>query len=357
MKDIHGIMVRSLAVLALAGLLAGCSGSGGSAQDIKENVKQLESVIRSSPVQLSNIPIPIIIGEDGRVEKVAGFSASVVDSLAENLTGGPLLGRIVVLDKNYVAWLKRANIQHLTLASRPQGLFMLVNGRPLPYLSWDDTSIQDLLDTLGKFQKEKGAGAYALSPDAYETIATVLPLLKSLGARIDISFPKSESQQAIPIPGNEAFDVVVPEAEMSAQPQQTVDLTIDYRALKDDQGWVPTFFGFTTVELQQIGDQFNRKVPKLRLRQDIRKRLVAKGIHSMGIQSRADGLFVTVNGKVMPHLAWNEETLMNLSGLLTQLYPEGVKLPSDARWVPAIRATAPMYNNFAIAVLLRFPEK
>jgi hypothetical protein len=57
----------------------------------------------------------------------------------------------------------------------------------------------------------------------------------------------------------------------------------------------------------------------------------------------------------LPHVAWDEESLTNLTGLLHRLYPDSDVLPEDAKWVPVVRATAPMYNDFAIAILLRFP--
>ena len=57
----------------------------------------------------------------------------------------------------------------------------------------------------------------------------------------------------------------------------------------------------------------------------------------------------------LPHVAWDEETLTNLTGLLHTLYPQGTEMPEDAKWVPVVRETAPMYNDFAISILLRFP--
>lgn len=344
-----------LAAVALTGLVVvGCGSASQSPEEVRANIKRIESIVRASPIRLS-LPIPIVIGEDGRVESIAGFGAKVIDSAAENLTGEPLIGRLVLVDQPHLEWLKRADIQHVSVASRPEGLFLLVNGKPLPYLAWDDNSIDALVQTLEQFQKEPGQGAYLVTPQVYQILATALPLVKSLGLRLDIFFPKADSVEEIPVASDDAFDLALTEAELDATPLQTVDTEIAYKALPDNQGWVPSFLGFSTVDLQTIGDSFNRKVPRMRLREDVRKRLEAKGIASAGMEARADGMFLTINGKLLPHIGWNEASLTNLSDLLGQLYPEGTNLPADARWVPVARSTAPMFNDFALAVLLRFP--
>ena len=349
-------VVFPLAACLLLTILVGCK-TTGNAKDIKDNIKQIEQLVKASPIGLKDVPLTIDIDDNGRVTKVADFDAQMVDRFVETFTGNPLIGRLVLIDKRYVGWFKRSDIQHMTLASRPEGLFVLVNGRAMPHLAWDDASFENLLEALGKFQKEQGQGAYLLTPDTYDVLSTALPFVKALGARIDVRFPLAAGHTPIALPDDSSFDVGVTDAELDAKPAQTIDLTIDYRSLKDDQGWVPTFFGLTTLELQSIGNQFDRKLPLLRLRQDIRTRLVSKGITQVGVQSRVDGLYLAMNDKVMPHLAWSEEELMNLSGILQQLYPEGIKLPKDAKWVPAVRSVAPMLNNFAVALQLRFPSE
>lgn len=344
-----------LAAIALLGTaVVGCGSSSQSPEEVRDNIQRIESIVRASPIRLS-LPVPIRIGDDGRVESIAGFSTSVIDSAAENLTGEPLIGRVVVVDQPHLEWFKRANIQHVSLASRPEGLFVLVNGEPMPYLAWDDASIDALVDTLGQFQRERGQGAYLVTPQVYQVLATALPLIRSLGVRLDVVFPKDEDVPEIPVAGDDAFDLALTEQELGATPLQTVDLEVAYKNLPNNQGWVPSFLGFSTLDLQTIGESFNRKVPEMRLRQDVRRRLESQGIETVGLETRADGMFVTVNGKLLPHVGWNEASLTNLSNLLGALYPEGTKLPQDAKWVPVARSTAPMLNDFALAVLLRFP--
>jgi len=351
-------VVKVLSLVGFGVVVGGCSVSTEAVKDAQKNVERVQSVLGAGALRLPSIPVDI--DDSGRIRSVAGFDTKVVDDIAESLTGSPLIGRIAVLNKEYVAWFKRADIQHITLASRDEGLFVLVNGEALPYIAWDEDSIEAALDTLGQFQKD-GHGAYLVTADAFQAIDAMLPVLQSLGVRLDIRLPRQDGVAAIPLPEDDAFDLALTDEEIDAVPLQTVDVEVEYRELPRDEngerrGWVPSLFGFSTIDLQTVGEPLDVKVPQLRLRDDIRRRFEDKAIGSMGLEARADGLFFTVDGRLMPHLAWSEATLTNLSELLDRLYPSGTDLPSDARWVPVVRSTAPMYNDFSVAVLLRFPE-
>jgi hypothetical protein len=349
-------LLLGLASLAIA--LAACSTSADSSDQVRDNLDQVRSFLGSS-----NVPLPAVtveLGRDGRVERFAGFEAGAVDDVMETLTGQPLMGRIVLIEPKYLRWFDRSGIQHVTIASRPEGLFVLVDGRALPYVAWDAETADTLVEVLGKFVKGEGEGAYLMGKDAHDVVASVVPFLRSLGVRFDVLLPDypdqgADDRQAIPLAGDDAFSLALTDEEVEADPLQTVDLEVDYRALPDGRGWVPSLFGLTTVQLDAVGDPFEVKVPQLRLREDIRKRLESEGIENLGLEARVDGLFVSVDGELLPHLAWSEATLANLAQVLHALYPDDVDLPDDAEWVPVVKSTAPMYNDYSIAVIVRFP--
>ena len=119
------------AVIAVVGLVAGCGSS--SSPEVQRSLRQLPEMIKG--LNLPSVPIPVTIGENGRVTNVGGFDAAMVDDLAERFLGYKLLGSMALLNEDQVAWLKQANIQHVTLALRPEGLFVLVNGRAHELLS------------------------------------------------------------------------------------------------------------------------------------------------------------------------------------------------------------------------------
>lgn len=409
MVRLHRKLGWSVGLGMLAAVAAGC-GASGDAGDVRNNLGQIESILDATSLLLP--PIPIDIGRDGRVERIADMPAKTVDAWAERATGNPVVGRVVVLDEAHLKWFDRANIQHMTLAVRPEGLYFLVNGRPMPHVAWNDQSLDNLVQVAGKFQKnpDKPEMFGLISPKVFESIEAAAPLLKSLNVTFNVRFPDfpdigPASRQPIPLPVEARFNAAAagvaaaaatalpgarnerpgarpgraatpttPAARTDASasadapaaiPLQTVDVELVYRPLTQGQrelGWVPSIFGFSTVDLQKIADSVatigktRTKIPQLRLRDDLRRRIEAEGIASVGVEARADGLFATVHGQLLPHLAWDEESLTNLAAVLEQLYPSGLKkLPDDARWVPVVRSTAPMYNDYDIAVLVRFP--
>jgi len=346
----------TLAVLALVPMA--CGTSNAASEEVRGNINQMRDLLGRA-----NVPLPAVtieLGKDGRVERLAGFEARAVDELAERLTGQPLVGRIVLIEPKYLRWFDRADIQHLTVASRPEGLFLLVNGRALPYLAWDAGTADALVEVLGLFVKERGAGAYVMSEEAHQAVAAVVPFLHALGARFDILLPDYPDQgqpgrEPVPMPDALAFSLALTDEEVAAAPLQTVDLEVEYRALPDGRGWVPSLFGLSTVQLDAVGSPFSIQVPEMRLRNDLRQRLESQGIGSIGVEARVDGLFLSVDGRLLPHVAWSEATLVALAQVLDQLYPDSARLPDDAGWVPVVKTTAPMYNDYSVAVLIRFP--
>ncbi len=385
-------LVRGVGIGLFAALASAC-GTTGDSGEVPDGLAQIKSVLGTSSLLLP--PIPVDIGPDGRVEKVADLPARTVDTWAERVIGNPLVGRVVVLDEEHLAWFDHANIQHVTLAIRPSGLYILVNGRELPHIAWDDESLDNLVQAIGKFQNDPAdPDKYGLlSADTFKSFEATLPVLKTMNLTLNIRFPDlpevgPPDRKPIPLPVQATFDKPAvatgqvregdptpvaagdtappPNGDKPDEvPLQTVDMEIAYqpqRLGENDLGWVPSIFGFSTVDMQRIADSLATisdkriKIPQLRMREDLRRRIEAEGIDSVGLELRSDGMFATVHGRLLPHLAWDEESLTNLSAVLEQLYPTGLrKLPDDARWVPVVRSTAPMYNDYHIAVLVSFP--
>jgi hypothetical protein len=345
----------TVSAVVLASILGACGSDGDSAEGIGDNIDTVRSFLQTSHVALPSIAVEL--GPDGRVDRLGGFDARSVDDVAEALTGQPLVGRIVLIDPDYLQWFDRADIQHVSVASRPEGLYLLVNGRPMPYLAWDASTAASLVDVTARLVKEDGEGASLLGRDAHRVVEAMVPFMQALNVRFDVSLPEMDrsGRDPIPLPGPEAFSIELTQAEAESEPLQTVDLEVVYEAVNGGRDWVPSLFGFNTLDLGAVADPFEVKVPQLRLRQTIRERIEAQGIETIGFEARADGLFVAVDGELLPHLAWNEATLANLSMVLDALYPTDVALPDDADWVPVVKNTAPAFNDYSIAVVVRFP--
>jgi hypothetical protein len=355
-------MIVSAAMLAL--VVGGCGATESSVELVRKNVKSVQSMLGSS-----DLAVPAIVLEvrrDGRVEKVGGFSADFVDDVFEARFGYPLIGRLIKFDPELVERLDRAGVQHVTVASRPEGLFVLVNGQPLPHLAWSTESF-DNLEALAGMVVEPEDPALAddmfslLSADSYDQAQWWLEVLRTVNMRFDVRFPQMHGRDRaeIPLPDDDAFTAALSDEEIDEEPLQTVDLVFDYKHLTDEQGrdigWVPSLFGLTTVQLQALADPFDQEVPELRMRDDLRLRLEHEGIVGIGAEARADGLFFSVNGHLLPHVAWNETTLVNLSDFLVRMYPDGLEGETGFDWLEVVQTSAPMYNDYSIAFLVRFP--
>lgn len=354
-------MVAHLAA-ALALGLAACTGVDGTDDPVRETLEDIGLIVGKTPLRLPAIPVDI--DADGRVERIGGIPSTEVDALWERMTGSPLVGRIRFFNddeagRSYVSWFTETNIQHITVATRSDGLFVLVNGQPLPHVAWDAESLDNLLALIDEL---RGGGPDALVSDAqHEALAEVLPLLSALNVRFDLRFPLRTDAAGrlavdrIPLAGDRVLRLAVSEAERAAPALQTVDLEVEYRPLPSGGGWVPAVFQLSTVDLRTLLEPFGVEVPLLRMNDVWRRRLLAAGVQSAGLQLSEEGLHVSVDERRLPHLAWNEAALVNLSNVLAQLYPAGAELPRDAAWVPIVRTTAPVLNDLSISLMVRFP--
>jgi sulfur carrier protein ThiS len=346
MNRFRGTLVPLMTSCILAVSAVGCSVGA-------ETVDQVRGAVDLLP-RGSFGAIPIHIDEEGRISRIAGFDTAIVDRITESWFE---IGRFSVVNEQYLTWLVDSNVQHITVAFRPEGLFVMVNGEPLPYLAWNDETIANLIEVLEMFERD-GQGAYLLTSDMQDHVADLLPWLPTLGLEIRVELPTPDNVERIPAPGEIAFEeAIVPDVAPENRIGPTVLLDIDYVPLEDDMGWVPSVSGLSTVDVNQILTSMGMGMKKYRLRRDIEARLVEHDVDGIGIEARADGVFFAVDGKLLPHLAWSDLTLTNLSALLAQLYVPGEddRLQSSMRWVPVVRTTAPLLNDIELALQVKFP--
>jgi len=361
MSRASDLLVGGLVLAVMAAMLTGCTGTSRSSRTAREGLANLERIVRSSPLSL---PTSVVdIDADGRVTKINGIEAEVIDAWWERVTGTPLVGRIRYFTndeggRSYVQWFTDSNIQHISVAAREDGLHLLVNGMPLPYLAWDAESRDELVEFLGRLTDD-GNGTSLLSEEQLAVVADFMPFISSLNVTLHFRFPRAVGPDGrladeIPLPGAAAFRLPLTDVERNAAPLQVVDVEVVYRDV-DGGPWVPSLFEFSTIDLRTLLRPFDVEVPEIRLDPDLQARVEAEGIESLALQVSESGLYFAADDRLLPHIAWNEESLANLTAVLGQLYPPGMDVPEDSAWVPIIRATAPAYNDFSIALMLRFP--
>ena len=117
------------------------------------------------------------------VPSILGISARDLQALGVNAN--------VALAPAVLAQLQANNVQHVELASKSNGLYMYVNGNPLPAIAWDSSSLNNALQVY----EQMNPGV----PQQYlELMKTFIPMLAQTDMSVLIHFPVAAGVQEIP---------------------------------------------------------------------------------------------------------------------------------------------------------------
>jgi len=96
-----------------------------------------------------------------------------------------------VLDADTIKRLQGANIQHLLIRSKPGGLFIYANGKPLPHLVWDSRFLTNAAELFGQ-----------LMPDSpyRPLVAEIAPGLDRADIDVLVLLPPAAGAKAVPLP-------------------------------------------------------------------------------------------------------------------------------------------------------------
>lgn len=202
-----------------------------------------------------------------------------------------------------VSFLTASNIQHFQIDNTPNGLLILVNGTPIPSLAWDGESLvatAEVLETLG-------AGVTLLDK--------VLPLVRNLGVGVIIRLPLAEG--ATPVP------MVVTDSEVARQAMEA------QQEFLDAVGMPPTFqliVNYSPDGTWSVGDlsqaEWSAIAPipwdALNLSPEMVQAASASGIEEIGFATNPEGIFISVNGRTLPHITWAEGRVNHVINLAAQ---------------------------------------
>jgi hypothetical protein len=332
---------------ALALAATACSAVGDT------DTEGLLELLPSNPVPVT---IPIDVAQDGEITGVGNLDLDMVNDLLGTFGMDVDLESLPSFTEREVQWYMDSGIQHVTLAAQPEGLFVLVNGEMLPAISWDQESLANLMTVLRYFERD-GEGAYIADAATLDRIEAASQWLPRLNTSFALRFPVPAGDERIPLPDATEFADAFEGNDEPSDPQ-TVNLDLVYRALPDDAGWVPSLFGVSTVDVNQVLDSTGAKpINRMRLRRDIEKRISDEDIQSVNAEVRHDGIFLNVDDLELPHVAWGDDSLQNLAAVLDQLYPDSARLPSGYGFVPIVKAAAPVFNDLDLGLTIRFPTE
>ncbi|MEZ4713289.1 MAG: hypothetical protein R3A44_39240 [Caldilineaceae bacterium] len=220
-----------------------------------------------------NLPsIPLRIQPDGTA-KVFGFSIPNQ-----------------ILPPATIQQLQGANVQELQVRVGYNGIHVYNNGVDLPYIKWDESSVDALGNVLKSLPPEMGVPG--------DMIAGYLPMLRQYGMGVTLDMPVAEGQTAVDIPRWSGETTVTEEAggESSLPALSLGGIAFD------DSG---------NASLAGVA------LPGVALPPNVMGILKSLGAENLQVQTQPNGLNLSLNGQPLPSIAYDSSSLaqvMNVAG-------------------------------------------
>ena len=306
-----------LVLLTIAGLmLAGCGPAVIPQNAQTESGEQFVVALPQMVIDFDAAGNPSIMG------------MNLVDAgkmVGQDLSGLSLGNTYIAPGIKLVDSLMAANVQTIEMRQTGDGVAVMVNGKPLPHISWTDSSLQQATDVAAMFNIQ-----------GLDLLKKVLPIVRRLGVNVVLRLPAANGAEVIPVSDP---NVPLPTPVADDGP----DSFVAHMEVKYDGQGVPSILGISARDLQAMG----LNLP-LALAPAVIQNLQASNIQYMELRSKPDGIFVYANGQPLPNLTWDNTMLLNAADLYGQMNPSSPYVAAVKQFVPAI-------NNLNIDLLLHFP--
>lgn len=308
--------VRILALMVIAALVVSACGAA--------TVPTNEETTESGQRFLISLPRLVIDVDDNGAMSVGGLSMQAVSKL---LPGVQLPERVV--DPYYVDWMKNTNVQHVELVSSKNGLFVFINGEPMPYLTWEGDSLKNLGAVMGLAGLPYG-----------QLVTKLMPIIQRTGVNVVLRFPTQDGAAEIPMRDpSQAPEAVAATAE--EQPAAIIGrVDINY-----DKNGVPMLAGMTSRDLAAAGLYLPIELAPQTLDQ-----LKAAGVKDMEFKTTPNGVAISVNGEPLPQIAWSDALLNNGAAMYAQINP-------DSPYISLAKLLVPELDNMDIDLRMTFPTE
>lgn len=304
----------------------------------------------------------------GNVAAAAGADALVVDIPAivvafddqgqASLDGLDLSALGVSLDAlartpEQITAVNNAGVEAAYVDLSPTGVNIYADGQPMLTLDWDAETIQSLGAILGI------AGI-----DNADTLAKMLPLLSNMSLGVAMTFPGAGDNPTLvgPTPDQAAILAANQAAagqilgELGVPPFATALLgSLGPLTIRYDANGTATLDGLGMI----AGFLPPDALAGLNLNADQLNQVKELGIQSLNVQTKPEGLAMTLNGNALPLLRWDRGQMDNLvklglqGGVLTAI--TGV----DAESLDALNQVgkfAPLLATTPLNITVSFPE-
>ncbi|MCB0129965.1 MAG: hypothetical protein KDD78_03920 [Caldilineaceae bacterium] len=241
----------------------------------------------------------------------------------------------ISMEPDTVARLQNANLQHVQLATRPDGVAIFINSAPAPSLVWDEQTLESLVATLNDLGTDLGeAGA-------------LLPLVRDFGLNLALRFPAAAGKSEIPVTADSKAVDALATTDLQGIINSAAALNLQLNYAADGsfalEGINPLMAGMIQGPLQQAA-----------LKPEQLESVAELGINSVGLKVLQGGILISINGKPLPFLKFaNEGELFGLLDLVTAM--QGDDGGALAALKGPLQQLLPILTNLGVSLTVNFP--
>ncbi len=275
--------------------------------------------------------ITIDVDAEG-VPSVAGISPETL----EKLSMGMLDLKDFRLPQNYVDWFTSANVQHMELVHTNDGLYVFVNGNPMPHLAWSGDSLSTAADLAADLDQ--------LNPYMAKVLKLLIPFIQRTGIDVGMTFPMQAGADAIPM-----HDPDVPLKSAASEPESSLAM-VRVHVSYDDEG-VPSVLAISSKDVEEALGYSLRQV---QLEPEFIDKMGDAGIQHITMRTTPEGLVLWSNDDALPYLSWSDDNLRNSAMLVDDMVAQYNQPEWDAVR-EAVNLMLPMLDNVDGEIVLLFP--
>jgi sulfur carrier protein ThiS len=302
-------MLTALLITAL--VLVGCGG--------REEEPEAEPQAKI-PLLMPRFTVSL---NDAGVPSILGISLESVGRLLRQDVSG------LKVDPATVQMLKDAGIQNFEAVATAEGLYLYVNGQPVPYLALDEETRQNVGDLL------KLAGVQDGTSNLVQNLLNN-NVLSRVGVPVVIKLPVDAGVSEAALRDSKTLPRVDTGEARASVGEKVLVLHLDVAL--DEQG-VPTIAGTSMTDLQGALNEAGlpADLSSIKLDPATIASLQAANVLLLQVETEPEGLYLNVNGQRLPRVAWDDERLRNALELYGSLEPDSPYLPLLQFFLPYIQ--------------------
>jgi sulfur carrier protein ThiS len=266
------------------------------------------------------------------------FTVSLNDEGVPSLLGISLesVGRLLrqdvsglKVDPATVQMLKDAGIQNFEAVATAEGLYLYVNGQPVPYLALDEETRANVGDLL------KLAGVQDGTSNLVQNLLNN-NILSRVGVPVVIKLPVEAGASEADLRDSKTLPRVDTDAARTSVGEKVLIMHLDVAL--DEQG-VPTIAGTSMTDFQGALNEAGLAADLSSVKVDpaMIASLQAANVMLLQVETEPEGLYLNVNGQRLPRVAWDDERLRNALELYSSLEPDSPYLPLLQFFLPYIQ--------------------